>query len=252
MNNIGATINTVIIQKKDLPWNDIKHFGTTYYFSIPYIFTGIIGLIKLKTEGHKSLLTFAILIGLWVGFTTNNVNINRINIIYYSVILLMSIGIYYVITQIKFAKWPVVFMYSIALIAFISTYFTTYANEIAEEFYYGFSDALKEVKENNPDKIYITADAQTRGNSQVSEILTLFYDKTDAHYFQGKTDIDNGEKYLPYKERFIYESISPETLVKSENENAAYLITNMDIDYFDQEKYRIIPYGRFCAVTKNN
>ncbi len=41
-------------------------------------------------------------------------------------------------------------------------------------------------KQADTEKIYVTADAQGKGYSQVSEILTLFYDETDAEYFQGK------------------------------------------------------------------
>ena len=43
------------------------------------------------------------------------------------------------------------------------------------------------------EKIYVTADAQGKGYSQVSEILTLFYDETDAEYFQGKKNDDHGK-----------------------------------------------------------
>lgn len=99
------------------------------------------------------------------------------------------------------------------------------------------------------EKIYVTADAQGKGYSQVSEILTLFYDETDAEYFQGKKNDDHGKDLLPYRQRFAYVSMSSDVVARSQNEDVAYVILKSDVNYFDSTKYNIIQFGNFCAVV---
>ena len=247
--NFKSLLGVTILQENDLLWNNVPNFGTMYLFTIPFVIVGILGLIKTKTDGNKALVTFALLIGVWVGLTTNSVNVNRINIIYYGMMMLAVIGIYSVIKEIKYAKWIVSGMYILFFILLVNTYFTTYSKEIGYYFYDGFGDALNKVELAETSKIYITADAQGVGYVATSEILTMFYDKMDAKYFQGKTNINNGKEYLPYKERYHYLSITPDLIDTIKDQDVAYVIMNSDKQYFNDE-YEIIDYGNFCAVTK--
>ena len=80
--------------------------------------------------------------------------------------------------------------------------------------------------------------------------MTMFYDETDAAYYQGKTNVNHGQTYLPYKERFKYESITQETVTKSADQNAAYLVLKSDLPYFDLSRYNVAEFGNYCAVTK--
>ena len=100
--------------------------------------------------------------------------------------------------------------------------------------------------------IYITADIQSTGNAAVSEILTLFYNKTDPKYFQGKTNINNGKVLLPYQERYTFKSITSETVENSKDKNTAYIIMNSDKQYFDNKEYKITDYGSYSLVIKDN
>ncbi len=248
--NVKALLNTTLLQKKDLPWNDIAGFGTMFLFTMPFFFAGFIEFFRRKTDGAKGLALLALLTGIWAGLLTNNVNVNRINIVYYGIMMFSVLGIYFVTTEIKYLKWPALGIYAVMGILLVTTYFGSYADMIKGQFYYGFGDALAEAEESGADKIYVTADAQGKGYSNVSEILTMFYDKTDAEYFQGKTNEDHGKRLLPYKQRFTYVSMSPQVVSASQNEDAAYLIMASDRTYFDQSKYNITPHGNFCSVTK--
>ena len=71
--NLGSLINTAILQRKDLPWNDITGFGTMYYFTIPFVIIGIIFLSKVELKENKYLIFLALLTGIWTGLTTNYV-----------------------------------------------------------------------------------------------------------------------------------------------------------------------------------
>jgi len=248
--NFKSMLNTTILQKKDLPWNDIKGFGTMFLCSIPFMITGVVELFRTKTNSAKALVLFALLSGVWAGLLTNNVNVNRINIVYYGIMMFIVLGVYFVIKEFKYAKWTNLVIYAVLGVMLISTYFGEYADSIKNYFYEGFGEAIAEVKDSGAETIYVTADAQGKGYRQVSEILTQFYDKTDAEYFQGKTNINNGEELLPYKQRFTFVSMSESVVRQGNSNNAAYVIMTTDLPLFDTENYTIKQYGRFCSVVE--
>lgn len=249
--NFKSLLNTTLYQKKDLPWNDIAGFGTMFLFTMPFFFAGIIEFFRHKTDGAKGLVLLALLTGVWAGLFTNGVNVNRINIVYYGIMMFVVLGIYFTIKEIKYTKWTSLCMYVIAGVLLVTTYFTSYADMIKGQFYYGFGDAVITVNNAETEKVYVTADAQGKGYTGTSEILTQFYDKTDAEYFQGKTNENNGKDLLPYKERFKYVSMSPDIVQRAENEDAAFVIMKSDKQYFDNTLYDIEEFGNFCAVIKN-
>lgn len=248
--NFKSLLNTTVLQKKDLPWNDIQGFGTMFLCSIPFMIVGCIELFRVKTKGAKSLVVFALLTGIWAGLLTNGVNVNRVNIVYYGIMMFIVLGIYFTIREIKYLKWSNLCIYAVLGVMLVTTYFGSYADMIKGQFYYGFGDALIAAESTGAEKIYVTADAQGKGYWNVSEILTLFYDQTDAEYFQGKKDEQHGENLLPYKQRFTYVSMSQSVVNNSQSQNAAYVILKSDEQYFDKSIYDIVRYGNFCAVMR--
>ena len=73
-------------------------------------------------------------------------------------------------------------------------YFGSYAASIGNYFCQGFAEALADAEGSGAEKLYITSDAMGRGAWQSSEIMTLFHDRTDALYFQGKTNVSGGKE----------------------------------------------------------
>lgn len=248
--NFKSVLNTTVLQKKDLPWNDIQGFGTMFLCSVPFMIVGCIELFRTKTKGAKGLVLFALLTGIWAGLLTNGVNVNRVNIVYYGMMMFIVLGIYFTIREIKYTKWSNLCIYAVLGVMLVTTYFGSYADTIKSQFYYGFGEALIAAEDTGAEKIYVTADAQGKGYWNVSEILTLFYDQTDAEYFQGKKNEQNGKNLLPYKQRFTYVSMSNDVVSKSADQDAAYVILKSDEQYFDQSIYDITEYGNFAAVEK--
>lgn len=245
--NFKSLMNVTLLQKKDLPWNDIENFGTMYLFSMPFVITGIIGLVKdyRKSAGAMIALMF-LLTGIWCGLTTNGVNINRINIVYFPIIIMAGIGISYVIKWITHAKWGIAAAYLTAFIIFTSVYFTSYANSMDGYFFKNFGDAVASLKDSDSNRLYITADSQYQGSSNVSEILTLFYHEIDAEYYQGKSN----DTAIPFRDRYVFSSIKDITI--NPEENASYVITSDDKAYFDESKYNFEQFGNYYSVTPKN
>ena len=248
--NIKFFLYATLLQKRDLPWNDIEGFGTMYLFSMPFAALGVYRLIKSKTDSPRGLICIALIMGFAAGLFTNRVNVNRINIIYYFIMALLVLGIDFVLTEIKQTRVVLIGMYAVIGVLMVNTYFTSANDMIAREFYDGFGQALAYAQDSGAERIYVTADTQGKGTVAVSEILTLFYDKTDAKYFQGETNINHGKKCLPYRERFKYVSMTPDTEEETMNEDAAYLILVSDLEFFDEEKYDVQTFHQYCALVK--
>ena len=257
--NICSSFKTVVLQDEGAPWNAIPGFGTMYHFTMPFAFVGIIGLIKMKTNGNKALVVFSVMAGIFVGIVTKTVNINRVNIIFYGIMMFAVIGIYCVICEIKKA-WLVSFViYLMSFILMIGIYFTSYASLISYYFHYGFGEALVEAEDTGADiiyisknmKLYMISDEGPTDNKNTNEILTLFYDETDSKYFQGKTNINKGKEYLPYEQRFIYEDISEKSVQElSEKNNIAFIVKEEELPCFDDNEYDINEYGDYYMIYK--
>ncbi len=247
ISNFKSLMNVTLLQKKDLPWNDIENFGTMYLFSMPFVIAGIVSLIKdYRKSGGAVLALIFLLTGLWCGLTTNGVNINRINIIYFPIIIMAGIGIAYTIKWLPLSKWGISAAYLTAFIIFTSTYFTSYADSMEMYFFKDFGNAVSSLKAVNSDKIYITADSQYQGASHVSEILTLFYHEIDAEYYQGKSDLNS----IPFRNKYVFRSIKDIDIIPSEN--ASYVITSDDKKYFNENIYDFKQFGNYYSVTHKN
>ena len=241
--NVGALLRVTVLQGKDLPWNDVEDFGTMYLFSMPFAAAGLCGLFHefCKKTGTALLLIF-LGTGIWCGLATNNVNVNRLNIIYYPVMILAGMGIYEVIRWISLRRlrYGIAAAYAAAFILFVGVYFTSYADEMDVRFWKDFGEALSAMKESDAEKIYITMGAKQR-----TEILTLFWCDVDAEYFQGKT-VPEGQ--LPYQERYIYHEVND--MIVDPAENADYVIAAEERGLFDENLYNFIRFGGYYTVTK--
>lgn len=243
ISNFKSLMNVTLLQKKDLPWNDVAGFGTMYLFSMPFVITGIVCLVKDHRKSAGAVLSLIFLCtGLWCGLTTNGVNVNRINIVYYPIIIMAGIGIAYVIKHIPHSWWGIAAAYAAVFVMFTSVYFTSYAKSMEYYFFKDFGEAVASVKDTDAEKIYITADSQYEGSSAVSEILTLFYHETDALYYQGKSNDE-----IPFGEKYTFKSIKDIQI--DPDEDAVYIITQNDLGYFDDSIYNLEKFGSYYAVT---
>ena len=136
-NNIATLIKILISQSDTLIWNALPMYGTIYIISLPIILIGIIELgYKLfyrKQEinnqfGIVIILTW-LLIGLICGIIINDININRINIIWYVFIIINGIGIYTVITKFKNKKILAILFLILYIINFAGFAINYYDNE---------------------------------------------------------------------------------------------------------------------------
>ncbi len=250
--NLQSLFRVVFLQRPDLIWNAIDDFGTMYRFSLPVILLGVIlaaqKAAKGKDMGEKlccRLLLIYWLCSLFVGICINSVNVNRVNIIFYSHIIFAGIGIWFVVGKWKYSMPLVVGCYAVCSMLFFHRYFTVWNDQMEGYFYKDFLEAVEFAGEQQCDRYYITPDTQYEGSVNVTEILTLYALEMDAKYFQGETDVFMGRD-IAYRDRFHYVNVPREQL--DGLEDAVYVFKTEDIGDYDTDVFGVESFGEYSVA----
>lgn len=269
--NIIGIYKVIIRQEPDLPWNSIPEYGIIYLFGIPLFLYGLTQIIRLS-KIRKSLIIkslsaydyncgtnffyFSLLVWLFCGVITGSsisyLNVNKINIIIYPLIIITGIGIYYLVNKIKISTMILVIMFIVSFFGFCQSYFGEHSKILAKKSYDGFGDAIEYINDFEQDYIYITPWTQDKSSADVSEILTLFYHNIDAKYFQGISvpDSKSVKKILPYKDRYKY--IKIDKLDINPRDKAVYIVRNEETTPFDDNIFFIKKFNNYSAVIPYN
>ncbi len=200
--NLTALARVGFLQKPDLIWNAIDGFGTVYLCSAPLLLYSL-GLTLRDAIRDKSaegrLLLLYWLCSLVLGLCINNVNVNRLNILFYAHILLIARGMEGLLAFRRETAAALLGCYGLCAALFFGQYFTSWAERMESVFFADFLDAVTYAGEQDSERYFITPDSQYTGSANVSEILTMFAHRIDALYFQGKS----GEA-PPYSLRYQY------------------------------------------------
>lgn len=245
--NIWACLKSSFLQSPDLFHNTIPLFGTIYHISIPFSVVGMVSLFRIlkqekncqKKIGYLALASW-FLMGLWIGMITFEVNVNRINIIHYSMIILTAIGIICVVNKWRILFYPLVTVYSIAFLFFTGIYFTNYASDSRIEFHQDYLDAVVVADSLPIEHFYVS----TNEHPQTLEILMQYVLSTDALYYQQKTNVQNGKEQLLYSERYQFHYLGDE-YVDWDLPNTAYLVTEEEWHNLENKGYKVYDYGRY-------
>lgn len=247
VSNFIYLMRATVLQAEDLLWNNIPEYGTMYLFSMPFALVGLVALLKeRRKECGAVLLLFFLITGIWCGISTNEVNINRINIIYYPIMVLVGYGIYTVIRWCGIPRVEVFLAaaYLMAFVLFSHVYFTTYAEKISVCFEKDFCDAVASLKDSDAEKLYITSENGGRETRISNEVRTMFWHEVDAEYFQGKSC---PEGMPPYSERYIFTRMKD--IVINPEEDAAYVLPDTELEYFPEDSFRLERFGYYYTAV---
>ena len=148
-----------------------------------------------------------ILCSLFLGLCVDNVNVNRLNILFYANLLLLARGAEGLLAFRRESAAGLLACYGLLAALFFTQYFTAWAERMETVFYRDFLNAVAYAGELDGDVYYITPNTQSSYSANVSEILTLFALETDAEYFQGRTAEHPG-----YTERYHYRDVPLDAL----------------------------------------
>lgn len=256
--NIMATIKQVFLQMPDSLFNTLPAFGPLYHISIPFILIGIVHFTKrlfaekdMKKQTIDLALWGFLITGIWVGLITYEVNVNRINIIFYPLILLCGYGIWQVIEWCgnhgKKLRNGLLLSYTLFGIAFFTQYFTDFAKDIPSYFNVDFLEIAQDADQmEDYDSLYITSNMGWQTNPDMAEILTQYSCKIDAQYYQEKTTTHQGRQLLPYSERYHFVHMKDQTF---EDRTSLYVIHQSEIGYLPQG-YEVLSQNNSFLVVK--
>lgn len=256
--NIMATIKQVFLQMPDSLFNTLPAFGPLYHISIPFILIGIVHFTKrlfaekdMKKQTIDLALWGFLITGIWVGLITYEVNVNRINIIFYPLILLCGYGIWQTIDWCgnhgKKLRNGLLLSYTLFGIAFFTQYFTDFAKDIPSYFNVDFLEIAQDADQmEDYDSLYITSNMGWQTNPDMAEILTQYSCKIDAQYYQEKTTTHQGRQLLPYSERYHFVHMKDQTF---EDRTSLYVIHQSEIGYLPQG-YEVLSQNNSFLVVK--
>lgn len=280
--NIWATVKSCFLQLPDNLFNTLPAFGPLYHISIPFMAVGTVGFTRslfrekdVRQQTRMLALWGFLLTGVWVGLITYEVNVNRINIIFYPLIFMCGLGVrmaeQYFSERFSgthfFCKMQrpsgemspdgkcsysgfgltVAVAYMICFVLFLGTYFTSFKDEIRVYFNMNFLEAVKEADSvEEYEKLYITGNMDWQYNLSMAEILTQYACRIDARYFQGLTDVTGGRDLLPYSERYHFIDVH---YLSEADEEGLYLLHVSELDQlpFDAEVIRKM--GSYVFIT---
>lgn len=147
--NIGNLFSILTLQSDGLPWNFTEKFGIFYPISIPFFFVGLLWSIEGAWKGLRAriaTLDFFVLVWLAAGFAIGiliNVNINRVNLLFIPMLVMIARGLYVVFNYLNPKALVIPFaVYACMFVSFENHYFTDYRNSIAWNFCRGIEDAM--------------------------------------------------------------------------------------------------------------
>ena len=246
--NAWALFSHVFLQLPDIFFNSIPAFGPLYHVSIPFVFVGIIVFtIQLFREKNiekqtQMLALWGFLVTrIWVGLITYEVNINRVNIIFYPVIVLCAYGISLAVDKCRKLLPVIMAVYVVSSVLFFTTYFTEYAEESRQYYNRDFLDAVAEADGmEGYDSLYITGNLGWQFNQSATEILIQYACRIDARYYQSE---DYTQRY-----HYIYPEKSGAELAEAVGDGLMVLYEG-DLQYL-QFPYEVIDtVGEYSLVT---
>lgn len=257
--NLWAMISHVFLQLPDLLFNALPAFGPLYHVSIPFILIGIVLFTKalfrerdIREQTRKLALWGFLVMGIWVGIITYEVNINRINIIFFPLIALCAIGIQRA-AGLRSGKpgGLIAAAYGVCFVLFLAAYFTDYAE--ASQVYYNksFLETVKKADSmEDYDRLYITGNLGWQFNQSAGEILTHYACGIDARYYQEKTNENGGRELLPYRERyhFIYPA-QMDDRAKEEAAEGLVMLHESELEYMNFEYEILAGEGQYVLLT---
>lgn len=233
--NFAAMVQTCILQRPGAIYNALPDFGPMYHISVPFMLLGTVCFSRdvfrekdVTVKAGRIALWGFLAMGIWVGLLTYEVNVNRINIIFFPLIFMCAYGVDRAVRWCRSLRYVTAAAYTVCFVLFLNTYFTIFADEIQTYFNVNFLRAVKTADEmQGYDKLYITSNADWQINWQMTEILTQYACQIDAAYYQEKTCVTGGRELLPYSERYHFINVSD---LRDVDPAGLYLVHAIELD----------------------
>lgn len=232
--NVTSLFKVFFMQYDGLEWNGTKIFGTVYHISLFFFIYGILNLMINKKERNIGtfFMTVWLILSFILGIIIREVNINRINILWFPTLFFSFYGIYSIYSDIKshskkenekIFKYAIIAIYLVLFISFTTYLYSTYTSKIDMSgcFARKITDAAH----------YVTADLKKD---------VVYYCPVTSMYIRFQDIIDNvTSEHISNKQEFA-------DRIKNKKDTEAFVITeyelensSIDITNYEHKKFGI-------------
>ncbi|MBT2293420.1 glycosyltransferase family 39 protein [Paenibacillus albidus] len=228
-----------------LPWNSITPYGYAYPIALPFVILGLVAMAiavrkREQTGTEQAVILIWFLTAVLMACVTN-VNINRINVIFYPVILLLVAGFSWLAHRFKNVAKVSAVAFGIFFVFFTSVYFRDFPGEIGPNFHESIGEAIRYASESSEGTVYVT------NRVNMPYIYVLFYETISPHDFLTTVNYANpGDAFQQVTSFGRYVFGSPQIV---EGEAAAYIFWNGDPVLADSTNYTIKKFTNYTVVT---
>ncbi len=243
----GKLLELLVTQTDGLPWNAIPEYGYLYPIAIPFIVIGLaVAASKAfsgKSAAHAVTLLWLATAGLMA--LIMDINMNRINIILFPVMLLAAIGLVWCGQNIRHSFKVSIAAFAIFFGMFGWHYFAKYPEEIGPHFFESFGEAIQYAADvrHGEEAVYVT------DKVNMPYIYVLFYERTDPRVFADSVVYANPE--APFRQVSAFGNYTFGNAVPRLGASAVYVLRNDELpplgslDGFDIRRFK-----HFSVVTE--
>jgi 4-amino-4-deoxy-L-arabinose transferase-like glycosyltransferase len=127
--------------------NALPKFGAFYPFMLPFVLFGIY-ILFVKHKGKAAEMKFWLIAAVFLSLTIS-ININRVNLLFFPIICLASLGIAEVNRYMKFATPIFATLIIVVTMVFANNYFTTFNQQNQHSYFNKYSEAIEYAVENS-------------------------------------------------------------------------------------------------------
>lgn len=246
--NAANLLSILKNQSDGLPWNAIRSHGIFYHGSLAFACVGLVAFIwksiqdiRRRRLGLSTFTLIWLLAGLVIGLLIY-VNINRVNLLFMPLLILIAHGIIYTF---DFIHPKAICIMVIALLvnfaSFEKDYFTTYRDTIGSYFCEGLEDAMEFATAKLGEGSHMVVDPNT------SYPRILFYGKVDLDSYLSTVDYTNFPSAFLYVNSFDRYTFT--TRIDSAQQNAIYLFegSEKNASAMQQAGLSIRSFGKFLV-----
>jgi hypothetical protein len=243
--NFREFMKILISGSDGLPWNSISPYGYAYPIALPFVLIGLVFMLTtLRNRGRERTGWVVVLLWLFVSvlmtFVTN-VNINRMNVIFYPIILLIVAGFIGLIQKVKALGILSAITFSLFFVLFTTVYFRDYPKEIGPAFYDSFGEAIQYASEESAGNIYVT------DKVNMPYIYVLFYEQINPHDFLATANYSNPGGAFQQVSSFGRYKFGNSSIALGET--ATYIFWNGDPIPAESDNYAVKRFTNYSVVT---
>ncbi|AIQ50578.1 glycosyltransferase family 39 protein [Paenibacillus sp. FSL R7-0331] len=204
-----------------LPWNSISWYGYAYPLALPFALLGLVVMLQAvrkrrRKEAGRVILLLWLLSAMLMAFITT-VNINRINIVFYPLVMLSAAGFIWLYSKIKPAGILAAAAFAVMFGSFTIVYFRDYPGQIGPSFHESAGEAIRYASRNTGGNVYVTDDIN------MPYIYVLFYERINpSDYLDTVVYSNPGGAFQQVTEFGRYRFGKPAVL----EENSAYVLSS--------------------------